>query len=206
MAELIILARHGQTASNAEGRFQGVLDIPLNAEGKRQAQKLAPLIAQFKPGRIFTSDLTRSIETARPVAALLGLQPVADPVFREYSWGILEGLTWEEAVKRYPAVFPARQPELRTVKIPQAEPLSAFRQRVQAGLSLLLSAKEASVALIGHGRYLNVLMVEFLGLDFNGPWPFAFASAAVSVLQNSGGRRRLLCFNEKCHLKGDLYA
>lgn len=206
MAELIILARHGQTDSNAEGRFQGVLDIPLNAEGKRQAQKLASLIAQYKPGRIFTSDLSRSIETARPLAALLNLQPVADPVFREYSWGILEGLTWAEAVARYPEVFPARRADLRNIQIPSAEPLAAFRHRVQAGLSLLLSAKEASVALIGHGRYLNALMVEFLGLDFHGPWPFAFASAAVSVLQNRDGRRRLLCFNEKCHLKGDLYA
>ena len=128
---------------------------------------------------------------------------MADPVF-----GSTPGVGGANLGKRvrYPAIFPARHPDLRTIEIPEAEPLAAFRKRVQAGLSLLLSAEETSVALISHGRYLNALMVEFLGLDFNGPWPFTFASAAVSVLQNSRGRRRLLCFNEKCHLKGDFHA
>ncbi|HHX74071.1 MAG TPA: histidine phosphatase family protein [Firmicutes bacterium] len=197
----IILARHGQTDSNAANRFQGCLDIPLNAKGLRQARLLAGLLARYQPQKLYTSDLTRSKETAQPAAKLLQLVPVADPVFREYSWGILEGLTWDEARDRYPQHFSGERPPLHLLRVPGQEPREHFHRRVQEGLAMLLAeASLPAVALIGHGHYLNGLLVEFLGLDFNGPWPFSFASAAVTVLEVKKGRRRLLCFNDMCHL------
>lgn len=200
----ILLARHGQTAANAEKRFQGHLDCPLNEEGHRQAARLARLLFQWQPGRIYTSDLSRSIATARPAARLLDVEPIASPIFREYSWGVLEGLTWLEIEKDHPALFSKLGHDLRGAEIPGQEPPHEFRQRLQQGLALLLDKGGPSVvALVGHGRYLNALVVDFLGLDFNGPWPFSFASAAVTVLEASGGRRRLLTFNEECHLTGE---
>lgn len=200
----ILLARHGQTAANAEKRFQGLLDCPLNEEGHRQAAKLAHLLAQWQPGRLYTSDLSRSMATAHPAACLLGVEPVASAVFREYSWGVLEGLTWPEIKKNYPELFSKLGYDLRGAEIPGQEPLHEFRQRLKQGLALLLDNDGSpSVALVGHGRYLNALVVDFLGLDFNGPWPFSFASAAVTVLEVSSGRRRLLTFNEECHLTGE---
>ena len=203
----IILARHGQTQANAEKRFQGHLNIPLNAQGHSQAMRLAPLLAHFKPGKLYTSDLIRTIETARPAAELLGLEPVASSVFREYSWGVLEGLTWPEIKERYPALFDPLSKDLRAVEIPGQEPQAVFRRRIQQGLSMLLEKPApGTVALVSHGRYLNGLIVEFLGLDFNGPWPFSFASAAVTVLEDNGQRRRLLKFNEECHLTGEINA
>ncbi|MCW3488941.1 histidine phosphatase family protein [Dethiobacter alkaliphilus] len=203
----ILLARHGQTTANAEKRFQGQIDCPLNSTGQNQARRLAGLLAQFEPGRIFTSDLSRSIHTARPAAELLTLEPVVSPVFREYSWGVLEGLTWPEIKERYPALFSELRTDLRRVNIPGQEPLESFRQRLQQGLKLLLDeGNPRTVALVGHGRYLNALVVEFLGLDFAGPWPFSFSSAAVTVLEERGGRRRLIRFNEECHLMGETNA
>lgn len=200
----ILLARHGQTTANAEKRFQGHLDCPLNEEGYRQAARLAALLAQWKPGRIFTSDLGRSIATARPAARLLGVEPIISPVFREYSWGVLEGLTWSEIEERYPALFPMLGYDLRGAEIPGQEPLLEFRQRLSQGLALLLDESgPQAVALVGHGRYLNALVVNFLSLDFSGPWPFSFASAALTVLEVANGRRRLVTFNEECHLTGE---
>jgi broad specificity phosphatase PhoE len=202
----IILARHGQTTANAEKRFQGHLDCPLNEEGHRQAARLAPLLAGFKPGRLYTSDLVRSIETARPAGALLGLAPISSPLFREYSWGVLEGLTWPDIKERYPALFSRLRYDLRGVDIPGQEPTDTFLQRLQEGLAILLAEKIATVALVAHGRYLNAFVVNFLGLDMNGPWPFSFTSAAVTVLEDKDGRRRLLRFNDQCHLTGEYNA
>ncbi|MDW7651704.1 MAG: histidine phosphatase family protein [Bacillota bacterium] len=202
----IILARHGQTTANAEKRFQGHRDYPLNAVGQQQARQLAPLLAQYAPGRIFTSDLIRSVETARPAAGLLGLQPKASPVFREYCWGELEGLSWPEIKERYPALFTRLRRDLRSADIPGQEPQEAFHRRIREGLSLLLNRHNPpTVALVGHGRYLNALVVEFLGLDFSGPWPFSFSSAAVTVLNAGNHTRRLIKFNEECHLTGEQY-
>ena len=203
----IILARHGQTQANAEKRFQGHLDIPLNAKGHSQAKQLAPLLAQFKPRRLYSSDLIRTIETARPAAKLLGLEPVASSVFREYSWGVLEGLTWPEIKERYPALFEPLRKDLRAVEIPGQEPQAVFHRRIQQGLSMLLEKPTpGTVALVSHGRYLNGLIVAFLGLDLNGPWPFSVASAAITVLEDNGHRRRLLKFNEEYHLTGEMNA
>jgi 2,3-bisphosphoglycerate-dependent phosphoglycerate mutase len=203
----IILARHGQTTANAEKRFQGHLDCPLNETGIRQAASLAPLLAGLNPRKLFTSDLSRSIETARPAASLMGLKPIVSPLFREYSWGVLEGLSWPDIKERYPALFSRLRYDMRGAEIPGQEPQAAFRHRLQQGMELLTADKKApTVALIGHGRFLNAFTVEFLGLDFDGPWPFSFDSAAVTVLEDKGGRRRLLRFNDKCHLTEDEYA
>lgn len=203
----ILLARHGQTAANAAGRFQGKLDYPLNKEGRKQAELLSPLLTHLAPGKIYTSDLQRSRETARPAAEALGIELTVSPVFREYSWGILEGLTWHEIEERYPALFSRLQGNGRTTAIPGQESLERFRQRLQQGLAILLAEDNPlTVALIGHGRYLNALLVEFLNLDYNGPWPFSFTSAAITILEYDAGSRRLICFNERSHLRGEKYA
>lgn len=201
---LILLARHGETIANAQHRFQGRLDSPLSDRGRLQAQKLAACLIRYGPARLYTSDLARSTETAAPLAERLGLSPTAQPVFREYSFGALEGMTWPEIQERYPQLYPTLRHDLRAAPIPGQELPEIFRERLQKGLTLLLGGqRNESVALIAHGRYLNALVVEFLGLDYNGPWPFSFSPAAVTVLEVEAGRRRLLCFNEQCHLMGE---
>ncbi len=197
----IVLVRHGQTTANAENRFQGQIDFPLNELGVQQAERLAGQLNKYNPYRIFTSDLRRSIQTAEPTARLLCLKPEQSPIFREYSWGELEGLSWAEIKERYPALFSRLRRDLRSAAIPNQEPLNIFRKRVQKGLSMLLSSGGSqTVVLVGHGRYLNAMVVEYLGLDFNGPWPFSFASAAVTVLEEVAERRRIIRFNEDFHL------
>ncbi|NLZ39568.1 MAG: histidine phosphatase family protein [Firmicutes bacterium] len=200
----ILLARHGQTTANAAGRFQGNLDYPLTEKGYKQAQQLARALAYWQPGKIYTSDLQRSRETARPAAEALGLALTVSPLFREYSWGLLEGLTWQEIKERHPSLFYRLQKDWRGTFIPGQENMKSFRRRLQKGLALLLAENNPeTVVLIGHGRYLNALLVEFLNLDFAGPWPFSFAPAAITVLEYDAGRRRLICFNERSHLRGE---
>lgn len=199
----ILLIRHGQTVANAEKRFQGQSDYPLSELGKKQAEALVKPLVKLKPGKIFVSDLARSRETAAPGAAALGLEPVAFNIFREYSWGLLEGLSWPEIREMYPKLYARLQADLRGAEIPGQEPLPVFRRRLQKGLDILLDKDNpATVALIGHGRYLNALTVEFLKLDFAGPWPFSFESAAITILEAEGAKRRLLVFNDRCHLEG----
>ncbi len=198
----IILARHAETVANAQNRFQGQLDFPLSERGRQQAQKLAACLARYRPHCLYTSDLGRSIASAAPLAGLLGLRPVALPVFREYSFGVLEGMSWPEVERHYPELYLRLRRDLRACPIPGQEEPEIFRSRLQEGLEILLGGGRGTVALIGHGRYLNALVVQFLGLDFNGPWPFVFAPAAVAVLEDRDGCRRLLAFNEQCHLTG----
>ena len=70
----LVLWRHGQTTYNAEHRFQGQRDVPLNAVGRAQAHRAARDLATLAPTQIWSSDLVRASATAGYLARLTGLE------------------------------------------------------------------------------------------------------------------------------------
>jgi broad specificity phosphatase PhoE len=103
--ERVFVLRHGRTQWNAERRFQGQADPPLDAVGIEQAGVSAALLATFAPDALITSDLLRASQTAQRVAEATGLTAVADPRLRERSLGNWEGLTRDEVEIAYPDEF-----------------------------------------------------------------------------------------------------
>jgi probable phosphoglycerate mutase len=101
----LVLLRHGRTAWNAERRFQGQADPPLDEVGRAQAYEVAAMVLALGPSRIVSSDLQRALVTAQIVAEACGLPLTSDPRFRERSLGHWEGLTREEVEERYPDEF-----------------------------------------------------------------------------------------------------
>jgi len=98
----IILARHGETDWNAELRFQGHADPPLNAAGRSQAVALAATLAKARVAAVYSSDLQRAAETARIAADRVGLSVVETPGLREIDVGEWSGLTVDEVIDRFP--------------------------------------------------------------------------------------------------------
>jgi probable phosphoglycerate mutase len=94
----ILLWRHGRTAWNHDGRFQGQADPPLDEVGRLQARLAAPFIAGMRPSVVVSSDLRRASDTA----AALGLPVRADPRLREIDLGGWSGLTATQAAARFP--------------------------------------------------------------------------------------------------------
>jgi broad specificity phosphatase PhoE len=92
----ILLARHGETDWNRDGRFQGHADPPLNAAGRRQAESLAQTVASEAPDAVYASDLRRAFETAEIVGARLGLPVGREIALREIDVGSWQGLTREQ--------------------------------------------------------------------------------------------------------------
>ncbi len=92
----VVLWRHGRTAWNAESRFQGGTDVPLDGVGRAQAHRAARDLASLKPARVVASDLSRAVDTARALGALSGLPVQTDVQLRETYAGDWEGLTREE--------------------------------------------------------------------------------------------------------------
>jgi len=98
----LLLLRHGRTEWNAQRRFQGQADPPLDEVGRAQAYEVAPLIASLRPSAIVSSDLVRALETAQIVAAALRVPVTVDVRLRERSLGHWEGLTRDEVAATYP--------------------------------------------------------------------------------------------------------
>jgi glucosyl-3-phosphoglycerate phosphatase len=98
----VVLLRHGRTEWNAQRRFQGQADPPLDDVGRAQAYAVAALIAALRPGILVTSDATRARQTAEIVGELADLPPIPEPRFRERGLGHWEGLTRDEVEVKFP--------------------------------------------------------------------------------------------------------
>ena len=97
----IFIFRHGETNWNAEGRFQGHLDVPLNDHGRAQAKGLAETLKDMNLDAILSSDLSRAYESARLVARPLGIPVFVDAGLREAHLGGAQGLTRVEIEKKF---------------------------------------------------------------------------------------------------------
>jgi glucosyl-3-phosphoglycerate phosphatase len=98
----VVVWRHGQTAWNAQRRFQGQLDIELDDVGRAQVARAASLLTGVSPSAIVSSDLIRARETAQALADLTGLQVATDWRLREIDVGSWSGLTFEEVSLKFP--------------------------------------------------------------------------------------------------------
>ncbi|MEK3786937.1 histidine phosphatase family protein [Paenibacillus sp. FSL K6-1230] len=98
---LIGLVRHGITDWNYEYRAQGHTDIPLNDEGRRQAELLAKRMENEEWDYIYSSDLSRALETAQMIGRIKNIEVKTDPRLREMNGGLIEGTTEQERVNKW---------------------------------------------------------------------------------------------------------
>jgi glucosyl-3-phosphoglycerate phosphatase len=185
----MVLWRHGQTLYNAEHRFQGQRDVPLNALGRAQAQRAARHLARLDPAQIWSSDLIRASATAGYLAKLTGLEVHHDKDLRERHGGAWEGLTLSEIRERYPDDLTAWEP-------PGGETLETVADRTSAALSRIADAAEPGsvVVVAGHGASLTWGMSRLLGLDDRVTGGLGNCCWAL-LSRRDGGRWRLLEFN-----------
>lgn len=101
----IYLIRHGQTDWNIQGKIQGSHDIPLNEVGRRQAEQLAEGMDTRPVTRIFSSTLTRAMETAERISQRQKVEICPMPQLIEVEFGKWEGMTWDEIREAYPGEY-----------------------------------------------------------------------------------------------------
>jgi len=186
-----VLWRHGQTIWNAERRFQGQTDIPLDLTGEAQAASAASRLATLRPDAIFSSDLSRAAGTAAPLAKLTGIAITLDKDLRERSGGSWEGLTDTEIGERFPA-------ERATWNPPDGESTAAVADRVGAALlRIAASIGDGGLAVVvSHGAALRLGMARLLGLTEEGFGVLGpLSNCSWSVLGLRNGHWRLLEHN-----------
>jgi broad specificity phosphatase PhoE len=145
---MIHLARHGQTAYNAEGRFQGHLPVPLDDTGREQARALAERVAGVELRSLVCSPLARARETADIVAARVGLEPAPDARFAETDTGDWTGRSFAEIEAEDPEGFHRFQISDPAFRYPGGESFAEQSDRVQAGLRDLRGQAEKLPALV----------------------------------------------------------
>ena len=199
----ILLIRHGESApARPDVPFalvDGHGDPELARAGQAQAAQVAERLAMEPIAAIYVSTLRRTAETAAPLAARLGLEPVVEPGLREVHLGEWEGGLFRiRVVEGHPL---ARQmfPEERWDVIPGAEPADDFARRVRDALIRLAARHpDQTVAVFTHGGVIGRALAEATGSR-----PFAFSGAdngSISHLVLMQERWVVRAFNDTAHL------
>ena len=193
----ILLVRHGETEWSASGKHTGRTDIPLTAEGRRQAELLRERLTGLSFARVLTSPLQRAAETCR----LAGLGEAAETrdELLEWDYGRYEGLTTPEIRAEVPDWSLWRD------GCPDGEKAADVGRRVDPLVAELRSL-EADAIVFAHGHLLRVLTATWLTLAPETGAHFALSTAAVSILGLERETPVMLLWNGAAHLATDAAA
>jgi 2,3-bisphosphoglycerate-dependent phosphoglycerate mutase len=201
----VVLVRHGASAAAVPGEpfesLEGQSDPPLAPEGERQAEAVAERLGGESFAGLFVTPLRRTAQTAAPLAARTGLEPVVVPELREVRLGEWEGGELRiRAAQRDPLFFEVIEAERWDV-IPGAEPAEEFAARVRAGLESVIATvgSGAVAAVVAHGGVIGELARQATRSR-----PFAFVHADNASITRlvvfADGRQLLRNFNDVSHL------
>ena len=187
----IVLARHGETHWNAQGRYQGQRDIPLSPIGEAQARALGERLAQMRIDRAVTSPLLRARRTAELALGesrhdLLTL----DAGFAEIGHGDCEGLLATEIDDRDPETLRAWREAPASVRMPGpgGESLTQVMDRAWPAFARACAGLEVdhTLLIVAHDAVNRLILCRVLGLPLDRFWRFRQAPTTINLLE---GRR-----------------
>jgi probable phosphoglycerate mutase len=173
MPQELVIVRHGETEWSREGRHTGRTDIPLTANGVRQAQRLALLLRRWHFTAVYCSPLQR----ARDTCALAGYSSdaILDPDLQEWDYGEYDGKTLADIREQRPEWVLWRD------GVVGGETLAEVAARVQRVITRV-RAVHGDVLLIAHGHILRVLTARWLDMEPAEGAHFRLGPAAPAVL------------------------
>ena len=198
----IYLVRHGQTAWNREEIFRGRTDIPLDETGLKQAELAGEYLKEVAIEAIYSSPLSRALETAEKIARFhnLKVQPLEGII--DMSFGNWEGHAHQEIKKNDSETYRRWREEPHLVRLSGGESLDDVRVRSMAALEEVIRKHPGKALIIVSHRVVNkVLICGILGLDNSHFWQISQDPTAINLIQYRNGKYILSLMNETCHLK-----
>jgi broad specificity phosphatase PhoE len=160
----ILLARHGETVFNVEGRWQGQSDSPLTERGLAQARELARALADERIAAVYSSDLGRALHTATEVAAPHQLTVTTDPRLREIDTGAWTGKGRAEISVEFPGGLEAWATKPTSMRLPDGETIFEAQARALAFFAdRMLAHADETVVVISHGAIGQTILVNAMG-------------------------------------------
>lgn len=209
MPTQVLFIRHGETPWNRVKRIQGHIDIPLAETGVEQAQRLAErLVREARDGMrldaIYSSDLQRAQQTARPAASALGIVPRLDEALRERAYGIFQGHDSEEIAQRYPddyAHWQTRDPGFAPAG---GESVRTFYHRIVHAVAAIVAKHPGGrIACVTHGGVLDCVYRYAHGLALDAPRSYALLNTSINTVEfGHDGAATVLAWGDVSHLSG----
>jgi len=200
MTELVLI-RHGETDMNRELRFQGHLNVGLNAIGLEQARRLAARMAGEKADAVYASDLLRAQQTATPIAGGLALAAVPEKGLREQHFGRVEGMRVDDIQRDLPDAWAGWLRFDEDFAMPEGESTRIFHARVMEAVHrLVASHPQQTVVVVTHGGVLDMIYRTARSLGLNGPRQSEIPNAGLNRIKVREGAIDILAWADTRHL------
>lgn len=203
----VLLIRHGQSKGNAERRFGGHTATPLSARGRNQAAATARTLKSESITAIYSSDLARAVETAKPLAHMTRLPMQSTSAFRERDVGVMEGLTFEDAAQQHPEQYAALLRRDFEYVLTGGESYRQLFDRARQKLDEIIEENRGGkIAVFSHTGTICILALHLMGaLDAPELKPVWISSANCGIARfelRNDGFVRVLTINDTSHLAG----
>jgi alpha-ribazole phosphatase len=160
----IYLLRHGHVDTGARRRYIGRTDLPLSPRGQAQARRLALDLAARGIHRIHASDLRRALDTARIIAAGIGLEVIPEPALREIDLGDWEGRAMAAVQREDPDGYHRRGQDLAGFRPPGGESFDDLARRVVPVFESIAAFGQGDAAIVAHAGVNRVILADLLGM------------------------------------------
>lgn len=198
----IYLVRHGETTWNAEGRWQGTLDIPLGEVGHQQAQALAKHLKDRPIAAIYSSDLSRARDTAELLSRAKGLEIQTDARLRELDFGVFQGLTHDEIRAKYPEEERELFVDYLDFVLPEGESRRAVQARVyEMWQEVVRRHPNSEVVVMSHGGPVRLLLLKLFDDQVERMLKVPLPNVSVTTITAEGDKLELEGLGETTHLK-----
>ncbi len=196
-----ILIRHCETASNRDGRTQGLSDGELDPMGLQQAVALAASLESERLAAVYSSPLKRALDTAKAIGELHNLAVQIEDDLRELNQGDLDGLTFDELRSHHADFLKEWMSNPGPLKMPGGESLQELQNRAYACLETIVAKHQGdTVAIVSHNFTILSLLCRVIGLDLSKFRRLEQSVASKSIIEFRGTGPVLVLLNDTHHL------
>ena len=184
MTTRFFLIRHGNTIDEETKKvYKGRIDIPLSQRGVVRMERAAEFMSSSPVDIVFTSTLSRSIESGRIVSSRQEKDVVVEPAFDEVSFGAWEGLSFSEIKERYPREQELWMNDPAAHPPPGGESFGTAQRRSMAKIDEILKRREGqTIAIVAHAGILRIMLFSFLGMDLSRLFRFGQDYGCINIV------------------------
>jgi broad specificity phosphatase PhoE len=184
----VLLARHGETTLNVEGRFRGRADPPLTVGGVAQARALAHALAGWRPTAILASPRRRAVQTAAEIASAVSQRAEIDPRLDDIDYGEWTGLSHAEVAMRWADDLTRWEVAPDTLTLPRGEAVAQVAARIgDAVADAALRFPGKSVVLVTHDVTIRLMLCYALTAPLAGMHRICIGLASLTALTLGSG-------------------
>lgn len=204
----LIIVRHAETDGNHADIFHGWTNVDISEKGKKQAEKLAERLKNQEIDVLYSSSLTRAIQTAEYISNVKGISIIKSDGLKEINGGDWENVEYKKLPELFPKEHHTWRNALHLHQMPNGESMIEFQKRLINEISKIVKEnKGKSICIVTHGNAIKALMCYFHNLMIEDISSINWTeNTSISIINiNDKNEYEIEVEGDASHLNKDLY-